>query len=200
MRSLEPMEMNWQSLSSAGSCHSREGTSSMVPMRRRLGAGRTRAASAYSRPRAARNSATVATMGNMTDSGRPPAASSSARTWRRSSAGRSSATRRERQPMAGFSSSCAGASGSILSPPRSRVRNSTGRSPAASSTRAYSAVCSAVSASAPRASMAISVRNRPMPSAPTASSWSSSSARPTFSIRLKAVPSAVTLGCARRAP
>ena len=39
--------------------------------------------------------------------------------------------------------------------------------------------------------MAISVRNRPMPSAPVAANWPSSSANPTFSIRETGVPSRV---------
>ena len=97
----------------------------------------------------------------------------------------------DRQPIAGLSSSIS-VPGSSLSPPRSSVRNSTGRSPAASSTRAYIEACSATSAIAPRASMAISVRNRPMPSAPVSSSCTSSIGRPTFIIRLTAVPSAVS--------
>ena len=107
----------------------------MVPIDSRSGAGRTRRASASSSARAARNSATVATIGNITDSGRPPAASSSARNCRRSSAGRSRPMRSERQPIAGFSS-CGASPGSSLSAPRSSVRNSTGRPAAASSTRA----------------------------------------------------------------
>ncbi len=127
--------MKSASFSSSGSCHSRAGTSSIVPIRKAPGQGRTRLASATSSPLAARNSATVATIGNITDNGRPPAASSSARSCRRSSAGRSRPTRSERQPMAGFSSELT-VPGSSLSAPRSSVRNITGLSPASSITRA----------------------------------------------------------------
>ena len=99
----------------------------MVPTSNRSGMGRMRAASAVSRARAARNSAVVATIGNITVRAPPAAASSRARNCRRSTAGRSSPTRRLRQPIAGFSSSGVGLPGSSLSPPRSSVRNTTGR-------------------------------------------------------------------------
>ena len=111
---------------------------SCEPIASRSGAGRTfgpprPAASA----RAARNSATVATIGNITLSGRPVRR-------QQQRAELPPQQRRpvepdpqaDRQPIAGFSSVCGAASGSSLSPPRSSVRNRTGRSPAASSTRA----------------------------------------------------------------
>ena len=197
MRSLDPMDTKSASRISAGSCHSNAGTSIMLPISTWLGDGRTRAASANRIPFAARNSATVATIGNITESGRSPAASNRARSCRRSIAGRSRPTRSERQPMAGFSSVCTGASGNSLSPPRSSVRNRTGRSPAASSTRAYRAAWSGTSSTAPRASIAISVRNRPIPAAPVVSRCSTSRARPTFSIRRSLTPSRVRAGRCR---
>jgi phosphohistidine swiveling domain-containing protein len=82
--------------------------------------------------RARWSSSTVVTMGNMTRSGRSRASRAMARSWVSSRPGEERARRSPRLPRAGLASATESHAGT--SAPRSRVRTTTGRSPAAAAT------------------------------------------------------------------
>ena len=90
---------------------------------RRIAQATSRSTSA----RAARNSSTLVTRGNITRSGLPLVAAIRARSCRRSSAGRSRPILTARQPRAGLSSRSACRYGSTLSPPRSNAASGRSR-------------------------------------------------------------------------
>ena len=101
-----------------------------------------------------------------------------------------------RTPRNGFASSGTAAKGIGLSPPASRVRNTTRRPPKASPIDRYIASCSPTDGGSTRDANRNSVRTRPAPSACASAAFLASSIEPTLAQTVIASPSRVTEGSA----